>query len=161
SLFDLTNARWQGRVVMAKPLYGTTATQAACLFAALGSERARRYYHDLNANGLHIAPGNKQVAEWVAAGKAPGNKTVAIGITDPDDAMIELKAGKPVAIVFPDQEGMEPLGTLFIPNTLALIKDSPNPEGGRKLIDYLLSSDVETELAEGPSHQFPLHEGVK
>jgi iron(III) transport system substrate-binding protein len=161
SLLDLTDARWQGRVVMAKPLYGTTATQAACLFAVLGEDKARRYYRDLKANGLHIAPGNKQVAEWVAAGKAPGNRTVVIGVTDPDDAMIEVKAGRPVAIVFPDQEGKEPLGTLFIPNTLALMKDSPNQEGGRKLIDYLLSPDVEKELAEGPSHQFPLHEGVK
>jgi iron(III) transport system substrate-binding protein len=160
-LLDLTDARWQGRIVMAKPMYGTTATQAACLFAVLGETQARRYYRELKANGLHIAPGNKQVAEWVAAGKAPGNRTVTVGITDPDDAMIEVKAGRPVAIVFPDQEEKDPLGTLFIPNTIALIKDSPNPEGGRKLIDYLLSCDVERELAEGPSHQYPLHEGVK
>src|SRR5262249_33282233 len=32
SLWDLTGPRWQGRIGMAKPLFGTTATQGACLF---------------------------------------------------------------------------------------------------------------------------------
>ena len=65
----------------------------------------------------------------------------------------------PVAIVYPDQ-GDGQLGTLFIPNTLALIKDSPNPEAAEKLLDYLLSSDVERRLADGPSAQIPLRRGV-
>jgi iron(III) transport system substrate-binding protein len=139
---------------MARPQFGTSATQAACLFAALGADEARRYYRGLKANSVQIAPGNKQVAEWVAKGKTP------VGITDTDDAIIEVKAGRPVAIVFPDQEERQP-GTLFIPNTLGLIRDGPNPDGGRKLIDYLLSPEVEKRLAEGESHQFPLHEGVE
>jgi iron(III) transport system substrate-binding protein len=162
-LLDLTKPRWKGRVVMARPQFGTSATQAACLFAALGEEKARAFYHDLKANDVHIAPGNKQVAEWVAAGRAPGHGSVAVGITDTDDAIIEVKAGRPVAIVFPDQadSNRDALGTLFIPNTLALMKSGPNPAAGRKLIDYLLSADVENRLAEGPSHQYPLHEGVE
>jgi len=160
SLLELTQGRWKGRVVMAKPNHGTSATQAACLFAALGEDAARDYYRGLKANGVQIAPGNKQVAEWVAKGKAPGGQAVAVGITDTDDAIEEVKTGKPVVIVFPDQAGRK-LGTLFIPNTLALIKNGPNPDGGRKLIDFLLSPAVEKRLAEGESHQFPLHEGVE
>src|SRR5262249_13329065 len=38
SLLDLTDARWKGRVVMARPLFGTSATQGACLFSVLGSK---------------------------------------------------------------------------------------------------------------------------
>ena len=44
-----------------------------------------------------IQGGNKQVAQKVAAGQ------FAFGLTDTDDAMIEVERGEPVAIVFPDQ----------------------------------------------------------
>src|SRR5262245_22463615 len=60
SLLDLTMPRWKGKVAMAKPLFGTTATQAACLFEALGPERAEQFFKGLGANGIHIVPGNKQ-----------------------------------------------------------------------------------------------------
>jgi iron(III) transport system substrate-binding protein len=65
----------------------------------------------------------------------------------------------PVAIIYPDQ-GEGELGTLFIPNTLAIIKDGPHPEAAEKLVDFLLSPDVERRLADGPSAQIPLRPGV-
>ena len=40
SLLDLTHADYRDRVVMAKPQFGTTATQAACLFEVLGEPKA-------------------------------------------------------------------------------------------------------------------------
>jgi iron(III) transport system substrate-binding protein len=46
---------------------------------------------------------------------------------------------------------------LFIPNTLAIIKGGPNPAAARKLVDYLLSAEVERRLASGPSGQIPLN----
>jgi iron(III) transport system substrate-binding protein len=61
--------------------------------------------------------------------------------------------------VYPDQQEGQ-MGTLFIPNTLAIIKDSPNPEAAEKLVDYLLSPEVEAALAAGPSAQIPLRPGV-
>jgi iron(III) transport system substrate-binding protein len=163
SLFDLTDARWRSRIVMAQPQYGTSATQAVCLFQVLGSERAKQYYLDLKANGVQIAPGNKQVAEWVGQGRTPAGQEVAIGITDTDDAMEEVRDKHEVAIVYPDRDAsaQSKLGTLFIPNTLAILKGCPNPDGARRLIDYLLSTEVEKRLAEGNSHQVPLNPEVK
>ncbi len=163
SLLDLTDERWLGRVVMARPQFGTSATQAACLFQALGSERAKKFYLDLKANGVQIAPGNKQVAEWVGRGRTPLGQEVAVGITDTDDAMEEVRAGHDVALVYPDRDAPADsrLGTLFIPNTLAILKGSPNPEGARRLVDYLLSAEVEKRLAEGESHQVPLNPEVE
>ena len=155
SLLELTGPRWQGRVAMAKPLFGTTATQAVCLFEVLGADEAMRFYRGLRKNRVQIVPGNKQVAEGVGQGR------FAVGLTDTDDAMEEVVSGRPVAIVFPDQASRIPrMGTLFIPNTLAIIKGSPNPEGARKLLDFLLSPAVEAQLAEGPSHQIPLNPAV-
>jgi iron(III) transport system substrate-binding protein len=152
SLFDLAVARWKGRVAMAKPEFGTSATQAACLFQVLGTEKAKEYYRNLRANQVQIVPGNKQVADGVGQGK------FAFGVTDTDDAITEVEAGRPVVIVFPDRDGM---GTLFLPNTVAIIRGCPNPEGARKLVDYLLSAEVEGKLAETESHQIPLNPQVK
>ena len=163
SLFDLTDARWRNRLVMAQPQYGTSATQAVCLFQVLGKERAKKFYLDLKANGVQIAPGNKQVAEWVGQGRTPAGQQVAVGITDTDDAMEEVRDKHEVAILYPDRDAPadSKLGTLFIPNSLAILKGSPNPEGARRLIDYLLSAEVEKLLAEGESHQVPLNPEVK
>src|SRR5579859_4406365 len=56
-LWDLTEPRFKGQVAMAKPLFGTTATQAACLFAAWGEAEAEDFYRKLHANGVEIVPG--------------------------------------------------------------------------------------------------------
>jgi len=157
SLLDLTAPRWRGQVAMAKPQFGTSATQAACLFGVWGPEKARKYYRALHRNLVQVVPGNKQVAEGVGQGQ------FAVGITDTDDASAEIQAGRPVALVFPDHDAAADsgLGTLFIPNTLALIRGGPNPEGGRRLIDYLLSAEVEAKLARSASRQIPLNPLVR
>ncbi|NQT20446.1 MAG: ABC transporter substrate-binding protein, partial [Planctomycetes bacterium] len=49
---------------------------------------------------------------------------------------------------------------LLIPNTVCLIKGAPHPEAGRKLIDFLLSREVESMLAHSKSVQMPLRSGV-
>jgi iron(III) transport system substrate-binding protein len=156
SLFDLADPRWRGQVAMARPQFGTSATQAACLFEVLGADGARRYYRSLKANGVHLVPGNKQVAEGVGLGR------FAVGVTDTDDAIAEVKAGRPVAILFPDRDRPpgDRMGTLFIPNTVAVVKGGPNPAGARQLVDYLLSAEVEARLAESASHQIPLNPTV-
>lgn len=150
SIRDLADPKWKGRVALAKPLFGTTATHAACLFAAWGDEKAKTYYRSLRSNGVQVLSGNKQVAQAVGTG------SVAFGMTDTDDAMEEIAAGSPVAIVYPDREPSG-LGTLFIPNTLAVIAGSPNPEEAARLAEYLLSARVEDALAVGPSAQIPLN----
>jgi iron(III) transport system substrate-binding protein len=147
---DLANPRWCGQVGIAKPLFGTTASHVACLFATMGDKGAKALLSTLRANDVQVVAGNKTCAEMVAAGR------LAFGLTDTDDAIIELDAGRPVAMVYPDA-GKGQMGTLLLPNTLALVKGCRNPQGGARLIDYLLSPEVEDGLAVGPSAQIPLH----
>ena len=154
SILDLADPKWRGRVALAKPLFGTTATHAACLFAAWGDERAKEFFQKLKGNDVQILSGNKQVAMAVAGGRAD------FGLTDTDDALVEIEKGMPVAIVWPDQGAQEP-GTLLIPNTLAIIRGGPNPAAARRLVDYLLSPEVEATLAAGPSGQIPLNPKVQ
>lgn len=150
SLLDLLKPEWKGKVAMAKPLFGTTATHAACLFEALGPDEAKKFFTNLKANEVAILAGNKPVAVDVAAGK------YAVGLTDTDDAMIEINAKRPVTMIWPDRDGSHPkLGVLYLPNMLALVKGGPNPDGGRRLIDYLLS--CEEKLAQGGGFQIPLN----
>lgn len=80
-----------------------------------------------------------------------------IGITDTDDANVARLEGKPVGIVYPDQDGM---GVLVIPNSVVLISGGPNPDGGRKFIDYLLLPKTEQALAESEAAQMPVRPGV-
>src|SRR5438309_780709 len=68
SLLDLTNPKWKGKVAIAKPQFGTTATQAACLFEVLGPDAARAFYRGLKANDVRVVPGNKQAAEGTTSG---------------------------------------------------------------------------------------------
>lgn len=158
SLLELTDPKWKGKLTMAKPQFGTTATQAACLFEVLGSEGARQFYRGLKANDITVLPGNKQVAQGVARGD------FAVGLTDTDDALIELNEGKPVAIIFADRDGNksnERMGTLYIPNTVAIVKGCPNPDAAKRLIDYLLRPETEARLAEGGGFQIPLNPNVQ
>ncbi len=148
-LADLLDPKWKGKIGIAKPLFGTTATHAACLFAVWGEGKAKQFFKDLKANGVQVVSGNKQVATGVGSGQ------LAFGLTDTDDAMGEVDAGSPVAIIYPDREP-DQLGTLFIPNTLALIKGSRHPEAAQELASHLLSPEVESALSNGPSAQIPL-----
>jgi iron(III) transport system substrate-binding protein len=156
-LWDLTKPQWKDRITMAKPLFGTTATQAACLFQVWGEAEAEDFYRKLHANGVELVPGNKQVAVAVGAGQ------YAVGLTDTDDAFAEVEAGKPVRIVYPDADAAadSKRGVLFIPNTVAMIKNCPHPEEAKKLIDYLLRPAVEAALAKSDGRQIPLNPEVK
>ncbi len=154
SIHDMTAPKWRGKTAIAKPLFGTTATHCACLFAHLGQDQAQEFFLKLKANEVQILSGNKQVAQAVAAGQ------VAFGLTDTDDAIIEVEKGQPVTIVYPDRK-QDQMGTLFIPNTVCIIKNAPHAANARKLIDYLLSPDVEARLARAESAQIPLNPQVK
>lgn len=152
SIFDLAKPKWRGQVAMANPLFGTTSVHMAALFIILGDEKARKFMNDLKANGIKIVSSNSEVRRLVARGE------VKVGITDTDDANVAVREGSAVKIVYPDESGM---GTLIMPNMVCLIKNSPNQENGKKLIDYLVSSEVEKSLAFAMCAQMPLRHYVQ
>lgn len=148
SVNALADPRWQQKCAVAVPLFGTTATHFAVLHAKLGQQKAAEFFQQVKANAV-VLSGNKQVAQAVSSGQ------VAFGLTDTDDALIEIDSGLPVVIVFPDQEPSEP-GTLLIPNTLAVIKRCKHPVAAKELGNYLLSEDIEGRLAMGPGGNIPI-----
>ncbi len=153
SIRDFVEPQWKGKVAMAYPIFGTTATQAAALFVAWGDAEAKRYFQQLQQNRVLIVDGNGAAKDVVVRGEVP------VAFTDTDDAWVALSQGKPVRMTFPDQgEGQS--GTLVIPNTVALLRNCPHPEAGRKLIDFVLSREVEGLLAQSGSAQMPVRPGV-
>lgn len=152
SIFELTKPKWKSKVALAYPLFGTTATHVAAMYVALGQEKTEQFLKDLKTNGVVIVNGNSTSRDVVVEGQLP------LGFTDTDDVNIAVQSGKPVKMIYPDAKG---IGTLFIPNTVALIKGGPNSDEGRKLIDFLLSKEVESKLAFSESAQVPLRDDVK
>lgn len=143
SIFDLGTDKWPAeRTAVAYPLFGTSATHAAALYFTLGQDRARRFYDRLLKKKVRIVDGNAVVRDLVVAGTADS------GLTDTDDACGAIRRGNAsIAVVFPDQ-GAADIGTLVIPNTVALIAGGPNSKSGKVFIDYLLSKSVADKLAE-------------
>ena len=151
SILELTDEKYKGQFTMANPLFGTTTFHVAALFTVLGDEKAKQFLSDLKSNGLVIATSNGDVKKRVSQGE------IACGLTDTDDAFEAIKDGADIGIVFLDQTG---IGSLIMPNTVNLIKNSKNQENGKKLIDYLLSKKTEAKLAISCA-QMPLHKGVE
>jgi iron(III) transport system substrate-binding protein len=154
SVMAYTDPSANGRAAIANPLFGTTTDYVAALFSIWGDERARTFMNDMKKNGVKITTSNGESTDLVAAGK------VDFSLVDSDDAVNTKKQGKPVEMIYPDQDS-NGIGVLILPNAAALIKGGPHPENGKKLIDYLLSKETERKLAFADCAQIPLHSGVE
>jgi len=152
SMWDLADEKWRGRVCMARPETGTTATHAACLYVK-DRDLADRYFDALVQNDVAWLTGNAHVMRDVREGR------YAFGWTDTDDFNVARMLGAPVAQVYPDS-GPEEIGTLYLPNTVMLIRGGPNPAEGKRLVDWLLRPEIERRLAEADSAQIPVRPGV-
>lgn len=146
-LEDLLDAKWRGRIVMARPQFGTTGGDVASWFAHYGPDRATEILAGLKANDIRLAAGNSHVVREVASGCAD------VGFTDTDDVHVARRNGLPVAMTPLDQGGD---GALAIPNTVALVAGAPHPKAAARLIEFLLSEWTERMLAESDSHNTPV-----
>jgi iron(III) transport system substrate-binding protein len=151
SIRDLANPKFKGRAAIANPLFGTTTMHAAALFATWGDDEAKRFFQALRANSVRVASSNGEVKRLVANGE------VAIGVADTDDAHEALEDKAPIEVIWPDQDAA---GTLVMPTVAVLIKNGPHPEAGKALIDFLLTADVERQLAASAAH-LPLRPDVQ
>ena len=136
SLASLTNAQWRGRVAIALPLFGTTATHFQALRQRWGEVRWRAWCRALLANDVMTVDGNSVVVQLVGRGE------VALGLTDSDDVRAGLRNGLPIAGLPLGGDGM------VIGNTLGHIRGAPRPDLGRRLAQFLQSPAVRIALAE-------------
>jgi iron(III) transport system substrate-binding protein len=134
SLLELTNEAWRGKVALAYPLFGTTATHFLALRQAWGPARWEAWCRALQRNQPFLLDGNSLAAKLVARGEA------WVGLTDSDDIAAEQRTGAPVAAL--------PLGEelLLIPNTIGVVRNAPHSEAAQQLFAYLQERGVLARL---------------
>lgn len=155
SFRDLTDPRFRGHIGIADPLFGGMAAHVSALFAKLGEGPARDWLAGLKRNDCAICAGMADVKNRVASGE------LWFGITATDDAHVAIEGGKPVTVVFPDQEP-NGLGCLDGSSALALVAGAPHPEDALRLIRFLVTTKTEKVLADGPGQSVGmLPESVK
>ncbi len=146
SLLELTNAAWRGKVALAYPLFGTTATHFLALRRLWGTEGWEAWCRALQASQPKLVDGNSLVVQLVGRGEA------AIGLTDSDDIEAGKREGLPIAAMPWNSE------TLFIPNAVGIISGAPHPAPAGQLYRFLQQPEtvarlVSTQALEGSQPQ--------
>ncbi len=133
---DITNAAWRGKAALAYPMFGTTATHFLALRQLWGDEAWQKWCRALTNNQPFLVDGNSVVVKQVARGEA------WFGFTDSDDIAGAQREGSPVAAQPVTDE------TLFVPNTVGVIRECPHPEAAQRLFEFLSEPKVSQKLVE-------------
>jgi iron(III) transport system substrate-binding protein len=136
---DLIDPKHKGRVCMANPAFGTTSGHVASWFVLWGENEASEFLKKLKANDVKLLGGNSEVVKQIAAG------TMWMGLTDNDDVDAAIREGAK-DLKWTAAGTKKDAGTLAIPCTVGLVKGAKNDPVAKKLIDYLLSREVEDRL---------------
>ena len=134
SLLELTNGTWRGKVALAYPQFGTTATHFHALRQHWGDASWQAWCRALAANQPFLVDGNSVVVKTVGRGGA------WVGLTDSDDIAGGQQEGLPILVLPMTEE------TLLIPNTVAVVRGAPHPEAAQKLFAYLQQPSVVQQL---------------
>ena len=129
-LASLTNAQWRGKVVIALPLFGSTATHFQVLRQQWGEAHWRDWCRALKANDVMTVDGNSVVVQLVGRGE------VSLGLTDSDDVRAGLKNGLPIAGQSLSQDGFS------IRNSIGYVAGAPRPGLAKLLAKHLQSQPV-------------------
>jgi iron(III) transport system substrate-binding protein len=134
---DLTDPKWQGKVLMPDPRKSGSAFGELIIFLhVFGREGpAWDFVKKLHKN-LVIVASSSHTHKFVASGEYP------LGLTHERNAYKYSLAGEPVGFVYPEE------GTAVRPDGLYLIKGGPNPELAKKFIDFLLSKEAMAAMGE-------------
>jgi iron(III) transport system substrate-binding protein len=148
---DLAEPAFAERTAIANPLFGTTRGHVAAMFALWSESEGKIFLTKLREGGVQLADGNSATVRAVIAGRAE------FALTDTDDVWVAQRSGASLDLVYPD---MGDGGTLMIPCSVAMIKGRPDNEAARKLVDFLVSAEVERLLAESDSRNVPVRDGL-
>jgi iron(III) transport system substrate-binding protein len=134
SLLELTNESWRGKVALAYPQSGTTATHFHALRQLWGDAAWQTWCRALASNKPFMVDGNSVVVKFVGQGEA------YVGLTDSDDIADGQREGLPFVSLPMNDE------TLLIPNTVAVVKGAPHPDAAQKLFEFLKGKEVARRL---------------
>jgi iron(III) transport system substrate-binding protein len=129
---DLTKKDYNGAFGIANPaLSGTSYMSVALLAKQFGWE----YFESLYKNKARIGKGSGQVIDDTASGDLVACLGVDYITND------KIQKGATLALVYPPE-------MLVVPSPVAIFKDATNMAAAKKFVDYLLSAEAQTIIAE-------------
>lgn len=128
---DLTGPAYAGKIIVADPTASTTALTALYgAYKVLGEAD----FAKLAAN-LQVTESSSNVYPAVAQGE------YAVAIAYESNIYPYIAGGQPgIEMIYPSD------GTFAEYDAIILVDDAPNPEGGKRVIDTLLSKEVQEEM---------------
>jgi iron(III) transport system substrate-binding protein len=128
---DLEKPAFKGGFGIANPaLSGTAYMSVAILSRTFGW----KYFEALRANGAKIGKGSGQVVDDTASGDLLASLAVDNIAAD------KIEKGATMVLVYPPE-------MLVIPSPVAIFKGTPNAAAAKKLIDFLVSKEGQTIIA--------------
>ncbi len=129
---DLLKPEFTNGFGIANPaLSGTSYMSVALLEKQFGWE----YFDKIKANGGRIGKGSGQVIDDTASGEL----TACLGVDYITNA--KIKKGAHIQMCYPPE-------MLVVPSPVAIFKDSTKMDAAKKFVDYLLSKEAQTLVAE-------------
>lgn len=134
---DLLDPVYEGHIVSASPLRSSTAVTAlTTIYANYGHDEAVDIFDRLHANIGHYVDSTSQMYALTARGE------FAIALVNNRPTFEYMHEGYPVEFVFPTD------GSMIMDNSVALVKDGPNPELARQFMEFLFSPEWQANGAE-------------
>lgn len=150
SLRGLLDERFERRVGIARPQFGTTRGHFAGLVEAWGEAEFESWLSGLRDHGVRLYAGNADVVRAIALGE------IDVGLTDTDDVFAAQANGLGVELVRAYDVGVEAGVPMSLPNTVALVNRGPNPGGGEAFARFLLGETAARVLAATDSRNAPV-----
>lgn len=141
---DLLDPEWQGQVATGHPgASGYVGTWATYMYITYGVE----YFEQLAENDPLIGQSITDTIPRLAAGER------LVAACSDQTAAQAARAGDPIGIVYPED------GAVIMPTPNALPADSPNPNAGRLLADFIVSERTQQFLRDD-QEVIPLIESI-
>ena len=153
SVWNLTDARWKGKIGLAP----TNASFQAFLGATIhmhGETRVRAWLDGLRANGVRFYPNNTTVVQAVGRGD------VEVGLVN-HYYLYNLLAQTPDLPVRNHWFGDGDPGSLVLSAGVGIVSSTTKRAAAQRFVDFLLSKTGQRMIARGPgAAEYPLARGV-
>ena len=131
---ELTDPKWKGQIASARADSSGSAMQQLQTVLTVFGDKGWDTYKQIAANFV-FTDSSGAVPRFVADGET------SMGLTLEDNALEYVQGGAPMSIIHLAD------GTAATPDGVALVKGGPNPEGGKKFIDWAMSKSTQEKLA--------------
>lgn len=153
SVFDLTDPQWKGEIAAPIPSNVSFRDWVSAIRLERGDDFARTYLEGLKRNDLEVLASHGEVQSAVGDGE------FEVGLVNHYYVELEKQEGSDVEAVYTDQEPRG-FGVVFNVASAGITADADNADNARKLMDYLLTPEVQERFARA-NFEYPVLPGLE